>query len=133
MRGLGRGKMIDQKELDLPNQSILTRSSKLRSVMTKSRDQNESIMRRAQKAKGHLWLLVIELRGLPKEGPSRSKEFITAWKQISSAYHVAKQILEGAYKNNPKERKKLEERLSWAVSHALDCIDDVDISEASYI
>ena len=124
--------MIDQKELDLPNQNILTRSSKLRSVMTKSRDQNESIMRRAQKAKGHLWLLVIELRGLPKKGPTRSKEFITAWKQISSAYHVAKQILEGAYKNNPKKRKKLEEQLAWSVSYALDCIDNVDIIEASY-
>ena len=124
--------MIDQKELDLPNQSILTRSSKLRSVMTKSRDQNEPIIKRAQKAKGHLWLLVIELRGLPKKGPSRSKEFIEAWKQISNAYHIAKQIIEGAYKNNPKKRRKLEEQLAWSVSYALDCIDNVDIIEASY-
>jgi REP element-mobilizing transposase RayT len=126
--------MINQSMLDLPGQSILTRASKLRRVMTKSNDLGESIMKKAQKAKGHLFLLTVELQKIPgaMSLEKRKAEYVIAWKQISSAYHVAKQILEGAYKNDFKKRKKLEEKLCWSVTYALDCVEKVDINEASY-
>tara|TARA_R100000700_G_C3119161_1_gene108905 strand:+ start:446 stop:808 length:363 start_codon:yes stop_codon:yes gene_type:complete len=120
--------MINQTELDLPNQNILTRSSKLRSIMRQSRDKGESIIKRAQKAKGQLFLIVMELRKQPgaMRLVARNPEFIKAWTQVSSAYHVAKKILEGAHKNTPHKRRKLEESLAWRVSCALDSVEEIE-------
>lgn len=94
---------------------------------------NRSWNQRAWVVKDHLSRLVHWLRE-NGDVPDRHlkpwfESYTKVWKNVSEAYSVAKQISEGAYRGDPKKRRRLQEKLSWEVSTALDAFEKFVIEE----
>jgi len=116
-----------QHVLGLPNHDVLSVCSNLRHYLRQSAGMNRSWNQRAWMVQNQLSRLVHWLR-INGEVPDRHlkpwfKSYTKVWGNISEAYSVAKQISEGAYRRDPRKRRKLQERLSWEVSTALDAFE----------
>lgn len=83
--------MITQRMLDLPNQNLWSRASKLRHSLEQARLCNTPTRQQSYIVKEGLYFIVEEMRKLPREGEP-SPEYVTAWHYVCNAYEYAKNI-----------------------------------------
>lgn len=98
-------------------------SSRLRNSLTRMNETGGSPIARAKLIKREMWMLRNQLEKEPKP---RTPQYIAAYLSLREAYHAAKQILEGAYKNNPKKRQKLLGMLSLRTTITLDAVENLN-------